>query len=55
MAKLDKFLKDEYLPHTRPDIGISSIPDGDKFYEQVGTEAVFLVVCDSSMNELWAT
>jgi uncharacterized protein (DUF885 family) len=36
MQKLSTFLSEEYLPHTRPDIGISSLPGGDKFYDQVG-------------------
>jgi hypothetical protein len=33
MAKLHKFLTEEYLPNTRPDIGVSSLPDGAKFYD----------------------
>ena len=35
MQKLTTFLTEEYLPHTRPEIGISSVPGGDKFYDQV--------------------
>ena len=38
MAKLAKCVSEEYLPHTRPDIGVSSLPGGDKFYEQVPIE-----------------
>ncbi len=35
MQKLATFLTEDYLPHTRPEIGISSVPGGDKFYDQV--------------------
>ena len=35
MASLTTCLKEEYLPHTRPEIGASSLPDGEKFYDQV--------------------
>ena len=34
MAKLEQCLRDEYLPNTRPGIGISSVPNGAEFYEQ---------------------
>ncbi len=41
MKKLASFLTKEYMPHTRPEIGISSLPNGDKFYEQVNQNNKF--------------
>jgi uncharacterized protein (DUF885 family) len=35
MAKIARCISEEYLPNCRPDIGISSLPDGAKFYDQV--------------------
>ncbi len=34
MSKLKCFVEDEYMKHTRPDIAITSLPKGDKFYRQ---------------------
>ena len=32
-TKLNKFLKEEYLPNSRDSIGIQDIPNGKKYYE----------------------
>ena len=35
LKRLRKFLKEDYIPNTRPEIGCSSLPGGNKFYDQV--------------------
>ena len=35
MAQIARCISEEYLPNCRPDIGASSLPDGEKFYDQV--------------------
>ena len=35
LKRLRKFLTEEYIPNTRPEIGCSSLPGGDRFYDQV--------------------
>ena len=32
-AKLAKYLSEEYLPHSRPKVGLSSVPNGAAFYQ----------------------
>jgi uncharacterized protein (DUF885 family) len=32
-AKLAKYLEEEYLPHSRPKVGLSSVPNGAAFYQ----------------------
>ena len=34
MKRLMIYIKDEYMQHTRPEIGAMSLPNGAKFYEQ---------------------
>ena len=35
MAQIARCISEEYLPNCRPNIGASSLPDGEKFYDQV--------------------
>ena len=34
MKRLAVFLKTKYIPNTRPDIGVSTLPNGEEFYKQ---------------------
>lgn len=34
-AKLERFLRDEYLPAARTTVGLSALPDGDAWYRQL--------------------
>ena len=43
MAKIARCISVEYLPNCRPDIGVCSLPDGQKFYDQVKKATIKLL------------
>ena len=59
MAKIARCISEEYLPNCRPDIGVCSLPDGQKFYDQVKKATIKLLFLRRSfldffrVHKLW--